>query len=181
VPRRPFLYTRCDASGNPQSNSATSHQRSPQKSPWDHFERGQRLHHLATSSAPDDSVELVPRRANVGAKSKTLPFARSLRRINTSTNVWRLERSPFVLSIARQRPDTNEVRRSRVPHLARRPTWNSAHCNGPHVDRQVTGLICNSFYVMTVCNPPLWEYSQIIRVPEDITVLVLGRSTLGYL
>jgi hypothetical protein len=26
------------------------------------------------SSAPDDLVELVPRRANVGAKAKTLPF-----------------------------------------------------------------------------------------------------------
>jgi hypothetical protein len=30
------------------------HQRSPQKSSWDHFERGQRLHHLATSSTPYD-------------------------------------------------------------------------------------------------------------------------------
>jgi hypothetical protein len=178
---RPFLYTRRDASGNPQSNSATSHQQSPQKPPRDHFERGQRLHHLATSSAPDDSVELVPRRANVGAKVKRLPFARSLRRVATSTNAGRLARSPFVLSIARRRPDPDEVRRSRVPHLAWRPTWNSAHFNRPRVDRQVTGLICNSFSVMTVCNPPLWEYSGIIRVPEDIIVLVLGRSTLGYL
>jgi hypothetical protein len=57
-----------------------------------------------------------------------------------------------------QTPD--EVHRSRAPHLARRPTWNSAHYNGPRVDRQVTGLICNSFSVMTVCNPPLWEYSS---------------------
>jgi hypothetical protein len=57
-----------------------------------------------------------------------------------------------------QTPD--EGRRSRGPHLARRPTWNSAHCNGPCVDRQVTGLICNSFSVMMVCNPPLWEYSR---------------------
>jgi hypothetical protein len=55
-----------------------------------------------------------------------------------------------------QTPD--EVRRSRAPHLAQRPTWNSAHCNRPRVDRQVTDLICNSFSVMTVCNPPLWEY-----------------------
>jgi hypothetical protein len=39
-----------------------------------HFERGQRLHHLATPSAPDDSVELVPRRANAGVRAKTLPF-----------------------------------------------------------------------------------------------------------
>jgi hypothetical protein len=85
APHRPFLYTQRDASGNPQSNSVTSHQRSPQKPQRDHFERGQRLHHLATSSAPDDSVELVPRRANVGAKVKTLPFARSLRRLATLT------------------------------------------------------------------------------------------------
>jgi hypothetical protein len=44
-------------------------------------------------------------------------------------------------------------------HLAQRPTWNSAHCNRPRVDKGVTGLICNSFSVMTVCNLPLWEYS----------------------
>jgi hypothetical protein len=57
------------------------HQRSHQNPPWNHFERGQRLHHLATSSAPDDSLELVPRRANVGAKAKTLPFAPGLRQL----------------------------------------------------------------------------------------------------
>jgi hypothetical protein len=45
------------------------------------------------------------------------------------------------------------------PHLAWRPTWDSAHCNGPRVDKYVTGLICNSFSVMTVSNLPLWEYS----------------------
>jgi hypothetical protein len=44
-------------------------------------------------------------------------------------------------------------------HLARRPTWNLAHCNGPRLDKRVTGLIYNSFSVMTVCNLPLWEYS----------------------
>jgi hypothetical protein len=45
-------------------------------------------------------------------------------------------------------------------HLAQRPMWNSAHCNGPRVDERVTGLICNSFSIMTVCNLPLWEYSR---------------------
>jgi hypothetical protein len=54
-------------------------QRSCQKPPRNHFKRGQHLHHLATPSAPDDLVELVPRRANVGAKAKTPPFARCLR------------------------------------------------------------------------------------------------------
>jgi hypothetical protein len=45
------------------------------------------------------------------------------------------------------------------PHPTWRPTWDSAHCNRPHTEKRVTGLICNSFSVMTVCNPPLWEYS----------------------
>jgi hypothetical protein len=61
--------------GKPVVQQYRVRQRSHQKPPRNHFERGQRLHHLATSSAPDDSVELVPRRANVGAKAKTLPFA----------------------------------------------------------------------------------------------------------
>jgi hypothetical protein len=45
------------------------------------------------------------------------------------------------------------------PHLAVRPTWDSAHCNRPRTEKCVMGPICNSFSVMTVCNPPLWEYS----------------------
>jgi hypothetical protein len=45
------------------------------------------------------------------------------------------------------------------PHSAWRPTWDSAHCNGPRSDKCVTGLICNSFSVMIVYNPPLQEYS----------------------
>jgi hypothetical protein len=46
------------------------------------------------------------------------------------------------------------------PHPTWRPMWDSAHCNRPRTDRRVMGLICNSFSVMTVCNPPLWEYSR---------------------
>jgi hypothetical protein len=45
------------------------------------------------------------------------------------------------------------------PHPTWRPTWDSAYCNRPRTEKRVTGLICNSFSVMTVCNPPLWEYS----------------------
>jgi hypothetical protein len=45
------------------------------------------------------------------------------------------------------------------PRPTWRPTWDSAHRNRPRTDRRVTGLICNSFSVKTVCNPPLWEYS----------------------
>jgi hypothetical protein len=76
-PRRPALLfihgTR--RFGKPAVQQYRVRQRSHQKPPRNHFERGQHLHHLATSSAPDDSVELVPRRANVGAKAKMLPFA----------------------------------------------------------------------------------------------------------
>jgi hypothetical protein len=64
---------------------------------------------------------------------------------------------PFVLLIARRRPTTKlSIPR---PHPTWRPTRDSAHCNRPCMERRVMGLICNSFSVMTVCNPPLWEYS----------------------
>jgi hypothetical protein len=46
------------------------------------------------------------------------------------------------------------------PHPTWRPTWDSAHCNRPLTEKRVMGLICNSFSIMTVCNPPLWEYSR---------------------
>jgi hypothetical protein len=45
------------------------------------------------------------------------------------------------------------------PHPTWRPTWDSAHCNKPRTKKRVMGPICNSFSIMTVCNPPLWEYS----------------------
>jgi hypothetical protein len=45
------------------------------------------------------------------------------------------------------------------PHPTWRPTWDSAHCNRPRTEKRVTYPICNSFSVMIVYNPPLWEYS----------------------
>jgi hypothetical protein len=78
-PPPPFIH-RARRFGKPVVQQYSVNQRSCQKPPQNHFERGQRLHHLATSSAPDDLVELVPRRANVGAKAKTSPPARGLRR-----------------------------------------------------------------------------------------------------
>jgi hypothetical protein len=78
-PPPPFIH-RARRFGKPAIQQYGVNQRSCQKPQRNHFERGQRLHHLATSSAPDDIVELVPRRANVGAKAKTPPFARCLRR-----------------------------------------------------------------------------------------------------
>jgi hypothetical protein len=46
------------------------------------------------------------------------------------------------------------------PHPTWSPTWDSAHCNRPRTEKRVTCPICNSFPVITVCNPPLWEYSR---------------------
>jgi hypothetical protein len=71
----PLFIHRTRRFGKPTVQQYRVRQRSHQKPLRDQFERGQRLHHLATSSAPDDLVELVPRRANVRAKAKTLPFA----------------------------------------------------------------------------------------------------------
>jgi hypothetical protein len=45
------------------------------------------------------------------------------------------------------------------PHPTWRPTWDSAHCNRPRTEKRFMGPICNSFFVMAVCNPLLWEYS----------------------
>jgi hypothetical protein len=67
----PLFIHRTRRFGKPAVQQYRVRQRSHQKPPRNHFERGQR----ATSSAPDDLVELVPQRANVGAKAKTLPFA----------------------------------------------------------------------------------------------------------
>jgi hypothetical protein len=123
-----------------------------QKTPRDHFERGQRLHHLATSLAPDDFVELAPRRANVWSKANTLPFAPCLydedhihraRPSKPEASIGgRPARSPFVLSKARRR-----LYRSLLvprPHRAGRPRWDSAHCNGPRANKCITGRVCNS-------------------------------------
>jgi hypothetical protein len=95
----------------------------------------------------------------VGVKAKTLPFARSLsspRYTNECETIGAAALRPLHCK-AKAR-----LRRSLLvlhPHLARRPTWNSTQCNRPRVDKHITGLICNNFSVMTVCNLPLWEYS----------------------
>jgi hypothetical protein len=83
--------------GKPAVQQYRVRQPSHQKPLRNHFERGQRLHHLATSSAPDDSVELVPRRANVGAKAKTLPFAPAFVLYTTPTGAEEPVRSTLCL------------------------------------------------------------------------------------
>jgi hypothetical protein len=97
-PRRPTpFYTQDATLWETRSPTVRVRQRSHQKPPRNHFEQGQRLHYLATSSAPDDLVKLVPRRANVGAKTKTLPFAPAFVNLAAPTEAKRPARSTLRL------------------------------------------------------------------------------------
>jgi hypothetical protein len=156
-PPPPFIH-RAWRFGKPAVQQYGVNQRSCQKPPRNHFERGQRLHHLATSSAPDDLVELVPRRANVGAKAKTPPFARGLRRGRRS-NGDRTTGEDTLRSIRHRAKTYNEVIPpcGFVQHggpLVIRPV-----VTGPVWPLRVTSLIYKGTSVITVCNPALWEYS----------------------
>jgi hypothetical protein len=93
----PLFIHRTRLFGKPAIQQYRVRQWSHQKPPRNHFERGQHLHHLATSSAPDDLVELVPRRANVGAKAKTLPFAPVFVYLAAPTEAKRPARSTLCL------------------------------------------------------------------------------------
>jgi hypothetical protein len=83
---------------------------------------------------------------SVGVKAKTLPIrgpARlTLRPLHYKTKAY------------------DEVSPSHVPTRLGGPRGIRPIVTGPARLRRVTGLICNSFSVMTVCNPPLWEYSR---------------------
>jgi hypothetical protein len=156
---RPLLCTGRGASGNPQSNSTTSINGHVKNPPRNHFERGQRLHHLATSSAPDDLVELVPRRANVGAKAKTPPFARCLRQPRCTNGDKATGR--FAVRPMRRRTKTcDEVVASCGLVQHRGPRVIRPIVIGPEWPLRITDLICKGLPVITVCNPALWEYSR---------------------
>jgi hypothetical protein len=127
----PFIH-RTRRFGKPAIQQCGVNQRSYKKPPRNHFKRGQRLHHLATPSAPDDLVKLVPRRANVGAKAKTLPFARCLRQ-SRCTNRGKTTGS---LHPSSNTPQDEGLRRGHPipwPRPTRRPTCDSTHCNRPRV------------------------------------------------
>jgi hypothetical protein len=154
--RRPpshFIH-RARRFGKPAVQQYGVNQRSCQKPPRNHFERGQRLHHLATSSAPDDLVELVPRRANVGAKAKTSPSARGLRRGRRS-NGDKTTGEGILRSIRHRAKTYNEV----IPPcgLVQRggPRVIRPIVAGPAWPLRVTGLTCKGASVITVYNPAL--------------------------
>jgi hypothetical protein len=155
---RPLYIHRARRFGKPAIQQCGVNQRSCQNPPRNHFERGQRLHHLATSSAPDDLVELVPRRANVGAKAKTPPFARCLCQPRCTNG----DKTTGGLTLRPTRCRTkacDEVVPSRglVQHGG--PRVIRPIVTGPAWPLRITGLICKGLPVITVCNPTLWECS----------------------
>jgi hypothetical protein len=126
---RPLLYTGRGASGNLQSNSTVSINGHVKKPPRNHFERGQSLRHLATSSAPDDLVELVPRCWGEGedATLRSRPSLKSL--VQQRQDNGQGHPSPDTTSDEDLRRGRPTVR----PRRAWRPTCDPAHCNGPCV------------------------------------------------
>jgi hypothetical protein len=156
-PPPPFIH-RARRFGKPAIQQYGVNQWSCQKPPRNHFERGQRLHHLATSSTPDDLVELVPRRANVGAKAKTPPFARCLRRPRC-TNEGKTTGRPTLRPTRRRTKTCDEVVSSCDLALHGGPRVIRPIVTGPAWPLRITGLICKGLPIITVCNPALWEYS----------------------
>jgi hypothetical protein len=143
-----------------QSNGNTYINGHISKNPTDHFERGQRLHHLAASSALADLVELVHQRANVGAMANTLPFALRLRPLITPTKAtstehvrtsrWRRpdgdQCDPLRSSVARRRPHQS-LWASRALIRLGRPMCDSPHSDGPREVRCDKGRVCNRVYL----------------------------------
>jgi hypothetical protein len=95
---------------------------------------------------------------NVGAKAKTPPFARCLRRprcTNGGKTTGRL-----TLRLTRRRTKTCDEVVSSCDLVQRGgPRVNRPIVTGPAWPLRITGLICKGLPVITVCNPALWEYS----------------------
>jgi hypothetical protein len=95
---------------------------------------------------------------DVGAKAKTPPFARCLRRNRWTSGDKTMGR--LTLRPIRHRTKTcDEVVPScdLVQHGGPRVIWPIV--TGPTWSLRVTGLICKGIHVIMVCNPALWEYS----------------------
>jgi hypothetical protein len=97
-------------------------------------------------------------RITVGAKAKTPPFARGLRRSRWSNGNKTAGRD--TLRPIRHRMKTCD---EAVPPCGLvqhgGPRVSRPIVTGPAWPPRVTGLICKGIHVITVCNPALWEYS----------------------
>jgi hypothetical protein len=94
---------------------------------------------------------------NVGAKAKTPPFARGLRRSRWS------DRDKTGRDTLRQIRHQTKTCDDVIPQCGlvqlRGPRVIRPIVTGPAWPPRVTGLICKGIPVITVCNPALWEYS----------------------
>jgi hypothetical protein len=94
----------------------------------------------------------------VGAKAKTPPFARGLRRTRYTNGDKTTGR--LTLRLIHHRTKTcDEVASSCDLVQNGGPRVIRPIVTGPEWPLRVTGLICKGLSVITVCNPALWEYS----------------------
>jgi hypothetical protein len=121
------------------------------------------LQYLHQGELPIDRAEArrLTRRAKtfvVGAKVKTPPFARCLRR-NRWTNRDKTTDMLTLRPIRHRTKTCDEVVPScdLVQHGG--PRVIRPIVTGPAWPLHVTSLICKGIPVITVCNPALWEYS----------------------
>jgi hypothetical protein len=97
--------------------------------------------------------------SSVGAKAKTPPFARGLRRTRCTNGDKTTGK--LALRLIRRRTKTHdEVVSSRDGVRSGGPRVIRPILTGPAWPLRVTGLICKGLPVITVCNPALWEYSR---------------------
>jgi hypothetical protein len=106
---RPLYIHRARRFGKPAIQQCGVNQGTCQKPPRNHFERGQRLHHLAMSSAPDDwslGGQML------GRRRRRHPSLDAFANLTAPTETRRLADLPFVPHVAGRRPVT------RSSHLA---------------------------------------------------------------
>jgi hypothetical protein len=112
-------------------------------------------HSFLSSKSSMRSVHIL---LGVGAKAKTSPSARSLRRGRWS-NRDKTTGEDTLRPIRHQTKTCDEV----IPPCGlvqrRGPRVIRPIVTGPAWPLHVTGLICKGIPVITVCNPALWEYS----------------------
>jgi hypothetical protein len=94
----------------------------------------------------------------VGAKAKTPPFARGLRRTRCTNGDKTTGRLTLHL-IRRRTKIRDEVVSSRDLVQSGGPRVIRPIVTGPAWPLRVTCLICKGLPVITFCNPALWEYS----------------------
>jgi hypothetical protein len=102
-----------------------------------------------------------PRWGLLGRRRRRYPSLQAFVNLAAPTEAKRPARSTGEVHPSSSTPQDEGLRWSHPfprPHPTWRPTWDSAHFNRPRAETCVTSLICNGFSVMTVYNPPLWEY-----------------------